>query len=1224
MRNAFSFAFGAVLSILLSSCATYKLQVDERFPSAKFPTIKPIAHSFYLIGDAGYSPTGGESEALAHFKRELSQAGENSTAIFLGDNIYPKGLPPKGEKGRANAQHQLNVQIGAAEHFKGHPIIIPGNHDWYSEGLKGLKRQENYVEERLGKNSFLPENGCPIEKMDISESIVLILIDSHWYMTNWDKHPTINDDCDINTRELFFEEYESMIKKARGKTTVVALHHPMFTNGSHGGQYPLRSHLSPLPVLGTLKNVLRKTGGVVNVDNQHVKYRELNKRLVALSQENENVVFVSGHDHNLQFIVEDNIPQIVSGSGSKTNATRNIGSGRFSLGAQGFARYDVFTDGSSFVRFYQAGVETPVYQSEVIPFRTTHTYLYPDDMPVTVSAQIYPVSATDKTRFYTRLWGERYRKYYSMPIEVKSIDLSTLYGGLSPVRKGGGHQSKSLRLRDADGREYVMRALKKNAEQFIQSTVFKDKYIKGKLADTFIDEFVSDIFTGAHPYAPLAVPILSDAAGILHTNPVLGWVPKQAALGLFNAEFGDELYMIEEHAGDNHGDKASFGFSNALISTHDMLLELRADEDHIIDEALYLRSRLFDMLIGDWDRHYDQWRWAKTRKGDKTVYLPMPRDRDQAFSKMDDGFMLSTAASTVPSFRLIQSFDHEMKDTKWFNLEPFPLDIALLEASTREMWLEQAEYLMKTITDPIIDEAFKVLPSEVQDDTIEDIKAKLRSRRSQLTTIALEYFAEVNRQVIIKGTEKDDWFDIERGANGTRVTGYRIQQGQKGEVFHQREYSPSDSKELWIYGLDDKDVFHVYGPGKAQIKVRIIGGQNNDSYDIENGKRVKVYDYRSKSNTFISRKGKRLLSDSYDLNVYDYKKPKFNSRMFLPAIGFNPDDGVSFGFRQTYTHNGFEQNPFTARHTFGASYYLATSGYDIMYNGEFAHVFGKGNLNVEARFTSPNFAVNFFGFGNETLNPNAEDEANFSQDYNRVKLETVRLAPSVVWRGEAGSMMKLGVGYESIEVEETEGRFINTFYLDDGESRKDDFLGGEFQYRFENRDNDDYPTLGLEAELTAGYKNNLTSDTDFGYINSSLAINHKLEPAGQLVFATKVGGLLTIGDGFEFYQAPSLGAHNGLRGYRFQRFTGKHAFYQSSDLRLNLRKAKTGILMFNVGLYAGFDYGRVWLENDNSERWNNSYGGGVFFNGAKMIVGNLSAFHGRDGLRFAFRLGFGF
>ena len=1210
--------------LFVNACATYKPQYkDENFVKT-FPKEKEIEHSFYLIGDGGNSPIGTQTEALKDFKAELINASKQSTVLFLGDNIYPAGMPKKGQEQRAFAEHQLKVQTEAVKKFKGNTIFIPGNHDWYNNGLKGLKREESLIEDILGKNTFLPENGCPIEKVNITNEIVLIIIDSEWYLTNWDKHPTINDDCKIKTRALFFDEYKSLIKKARGKTTIVALHHPMFTNGSHGGQYSFKSHLSPIPILGTLKNIIRKTGGISTTDIQNKKYREFQKRLVTLSQENEKVVFVSGHDHNLQYIVQDNLPQIISGSGSKTNPTRNV-EGEFSYGTQGYARLDVFNDGSSRVRFYEAKTDKIVFETEVFSAsKSKKTKIYQNDFPKEKTASVYTNNETDKSKFYKKFWGERYRKYFSTNVKAPTVNLDTLFGGLTPTRKGGGNQSKSLRLEDAEGREYVMRALRKNAVQYLQAVAFKDQYIKRKFDDTSTQGLLQDIFTGSHPYAPFTIATLSEAVGIFYTNPVLYYVPKQIALGVYNNEFGDELYMIEERAADGHGEKASFGFSNKLISTHDMLRELREDEDNVVDEAAYIRARLFDMLIGDWDRHEDQWRWAKFKEGKKTIYKPMPRDRDQAFSIMADGALLGFATKVIPSLRLMQSYDEELKNVKWFNLEPYSLDMALIKQSNIDVWDVQVKYIVNNLTNDVIDEAFTHFPDEVNDETVQDIKQKLIGRRANLQQISNSYYHQLNKYTIIKGTDKDDWFDVERLSSTTKVTGYRIQKGKKGEIFHKREYSSLDTKEIWIYGLDDNDTFNVFGKGNNLIKVRIVGGQNKDTYAIENGEKLKIYDYKSKESVFVTNKGNKKLTDDYETNVYNYKKPTYNSNQLIPVIGANQDDGFKIGFVNTFTTYGFERNPFTSQHTFSSSYYFATNGFDFSYYGEFANVVGQWNLGVVAKFTSPNYSINFFGFGNETLNPNIEDQNNFGKDYNRVRIGTIRFAPSLIWKGDLGANFKFGLNYEDIEVENTQERFINTFLGANSGNSKKTFAGVEATYNFQNRDNKAFPTLGMEVNLQVGYKTNLTESINFGYIIPSLSFDYKLVPSGQIVLATKLKSHLTLGDNFEFYQAASLGASDGLRGYRNQRFTGKSAFYQSTDIRLNLRKVKTGLLPLIIGIYGGIDYGKVWVDGEDSNKWNNSYGGGIFANLLNMMSLNLSGFNSNDGLRLAFKLGFGF
>ena len=76
-------------TLFFLSCATFKPQYKTEAVLNQFPNNKEIEHTFYLIGDAGNSDLGETSSALKAFQRELGNADENSTAVFLGDNIYP-------------------------------------------------------------------------------------------------------------------------------------------------------------------------------------------------------------------------------------------------------------------------------------------------------------------------------------------------------------------------------------------------------------------------------------------------------------------------------------------------------------------------------------------------------------------------------------------------------------------------------------------------------------------------------------------------------------------------------------------------------------------------------------------------------------------------------------------------------------------------------------------------------------------------------------------------------------------------------------------------------------------------------------------------------------------------------------------------------------------------------------------------------------------------------
>ncbi|MBO0321366.1 metallophosphoesterase [Muricauda sp. CAU 1633] len=1229
-----------LLLAMVSGCATYEAKYAIPSMNENAFQSKEVEHTFYLIGDAGLSPAGDLNPSLKKFKSVLSKADANSTALFLGDNIYPAGFPDKDDdpEGHELSKHYLNAQLSTVENFKGKAVFIPGNHDWYSDGLNGLEREEKYIQKALdSKDVFLPDNGCPIEKIEVSDRILVLAIDTEWYLVDWDKHPTMNDKCEIKDRGRFFEELESEIKKNLDKTIIIALHHPMFTYGSHGGQFSFKQHIYPsgggfpLPGLGTVANVLRRTSGVSIEDISNKKYNELRKRILTLSQYSDKVIFASGHEHTLQYNVESGKPQIVSGAGAKTGATRLLNGSKFSTGEMGFAVLKVYTDGSSSVGFYAADEsgDEALFTSEVLPpDRPTESVSLPDDFPSYKVASVYSDEEIDKSGFHKWLWGERYRKYYATKVKAPTVRLDTIFGGVKVVRKGGGNQSNSLRLEDKEGRQYVMRDLRKSVERYLQAMAFQEQYIIGQFEDTYTEDLLMDLYTGAHPYAPFTIAKLSDAVNIYHTNPKLYYIPKQSVLGDFNTDFGDGLYMIEEHVSDGHDELESFGKTKKIESTYDLINKLREDEEYRIDQKEYVKARLFDILLGDWDRHVDQWRWAefKTEDGNK-IFKPIPRDRDQVFSRWGDGVIMEFGSRAVPGLRIFEGFHEEIRSVKGFTSSPrtFALDMALLSETDMQMWVDEAEFIQQHITEKVIDEAFLAFPEEVRDETVTQIKNTLLARKGKLVETAREYFAILNKYSVVTGTDKDDYFSINSLQDGSvEVTGYRIKGGEKADIFFQKVYQPEFTKEIWVYGLDDDDVFDV-NTKTSRIKVRIVGGQNNDVYKIgEASKKAHVYDFKAKKNTYDEAFGGKIhrLND-YETNTYQFLKIKASNNQLLPTIGFNPDDGLRIGLTDTYTLNAFRQNPFTQQHTFNGAYYFATNGFNLAYRGEFANVINKVNLEVQARFTSPNFTLNFFGFGNETVN-NDDDEP-LGLDYNRVKLRTLKLEPSLVWRGYLGSKVRVGVSYEDIEVEATEDRFVNEFYIGNGEERHQKFFGVDAEYSYSNTDNEAFPTLGMAFELQGGYKTNIQEyGRSFAYIIPSLSLDHRLCSNGRLVLATKVKGHINIGDDFEFYQAANIGGNNGLRGFRFQRFAGKTAFYQSSDLRYSFRGRKTGLLPVTPGIYGGFDYGRVWFPGEDSDKWHNSYGGGFFMNGADMLTANFGLFNSADGLRFAFGVGFGF
>lgn len=1224
-----------VLILALQSCATHHAQYGKNIENHLIQNetdSSKIAHTFFLIGDAGNADEEKAQQTLGLLQNRLENSDKKSTLLFLGDNIYPKGFPKNdAPEERILAETKLKNQLQLSKNFKGKTIFIPGNHDWYS-GIIGLEQQGKFITNYLNdKKAFLPQNSCGLEELIIDRNITLITIDSQWFLENWDKYPTINENCSIKTREDFFDELANILNKNQDKTVIIAMHHPLMSNGSHGGQYALEKELFPLeqkiplPLIGSAINLIRKTSGINPQDLQNKVYTNFTKRLKTLVQNQRNVIVVSGHDHNLQYLNKNNIRQIISGAGSKSEAAKAVNPTDFSYGGNGYAAVTLYKNGETKVAFYgnENQREKLLFEQTIIKIRDT---VVPANLPTkfaaTTTTKIYSDKMTRKSIFYKFFFGQHYRKYYSLPIKAKTATLDTLFGGVKPTKEGDGYQSKSLGLANANGKEYVMRPMKKNPSRLLQTTIFKDQNVSNQFSNTYAEDILFDFYTTAHPYTQLSVANLADKIGVAHTNPLLYYIPKQPVLKSFNYNFGNELYLVEEHITANQKNVESFGKPLTIISTEEVLKNLHKDEKYTIDEPEYIKARLFDMLIGDWDRDSDQYSWGEYHENGKIVYKPIPRNRDQAFTKYDGALFFIVMKKTA--LRNQQTFKDDIKNVKWLNSKPYPQDIAFLKTADEKEWIKQAKYIQENLSDAEIDAAFSNLPKEVQDETIEDIKQKLKIRKTKLQNYAKTYFRVLQKTVLIVGTDKKDKFVITKNSkNNTEVAVFRVK-AEGDELLYTKNFTADKTKNIWIYGLDDDDVFEVKGVAQSGIMIRLIGGQNNDSYTVENGKNIKIYDFKSKPNNYsLDAKTKSILTDDYEPNLYNYKKVKYSDLSTIPFGGYNPDDGVKLGFISNYVSNKFHQYPYTQKHVLEAYYLFATSGYEFTYRGYFPKVMGKWDFELESHFTSPNFTINYFGYGNETVN---EDEL-YGMDYNRVRLRTLTASPSIKKVGRHGSEINFAALYERLKVEETTDRFINIpGAVNPNVFDSQHYVGAAMKYSFENYDVPSLPTMGFGFSIAGSWKMNVGEPkNNFPTLDAKINFNHKIDARGQFVLATILKTKVLFNNNFEFYQGATLGGDYDLRGFRNERFLGKASFYQSTDLRWNIGKIKKNIIPMSYGILGGFDYGRVWLDGENSQKWHQSVGGGIWLNGLNVVTARITYFKSVDDrARITFGLGYGF
>ncbi|MEM1216254.1 MAG: metallophosphoesterase, partial [Bacteroidota bacterium] len=767
------------LLFLLAGCANYKLNyapVTKAADRPQPPTEAPN-YSVYLIGDSGKGSAKWVSPALTALGEDLQKERERSAVVFLGDNIYPDGLPPKSEAvERAQDEIALDHQLAICKDYPGRVFFIAGNHDWYEYGLAGVRRQDKYLRQASNNQTrILPRPGCgdPVE-IELTDTITLLLLDSQWWMEDWSKHPDINDGCAVKSREDFDYFLREAMKGNSRKELLVALHHPLFTNGPHGGKFPALTHLFPLralnkklwvplPVLGSALLGIQATVGS-RQDAVHANYRLFREIAMRHAKTVGDVIFASGHEHSLQYWEKEGQHFIVSGSGSKNSPAKDGNGALFAYGHYGYAKLNYYADGQVWVQYFSTPENAEkelVFEWQVKPSRVERGAPPTDDFPDQFSSdqeRTVPLSQANFSRgkLGTFFWGEHYRAAYADSVTVPELNLSQQL--LTVRKRGGGFQTNSLRLMDVTNfQQYTLRSIDKDASRTVPNELNTD----------VVRSIVSDNFSASHPLAALAVPTMAKAVGVYHAEPELVYLPQQQHLSTYNPDFSNATYLLEGRpSGSKWQHEPRFGNPEDVLSTYDMIQEVREDNDKEIDPIWTLTARLFDIVIADWDRHDDQWRWAERQRGEQEHYRPIPRDRDQAFANYD-GLVFLAVRNASPMARQWRPLTAKVPKPQWAFYNGLLFDQSFLTENSRADWENVVGYIQHELTDEVIEQAFaENWPEPFRSRDAPAIIEVIKARRDNLKDIAARYYEYLARDVDVLGTDQKDLFYVERKDDG--------------------------------------------------------------------------------------------------------------------------------------------------------------------------------------------------------------------------------------------------------------------------------------------------------------------------------------------------------------------------------------------------------------------------------------------------------------------------
>jgi hypothetical protein len=327
------------------------------------PALPEVDVSLLLIGDAGEAAP--RDPVLAALSRALAEDRGRRLAVFLGDNIYPRGLPEEANHGRRDAELRLEAQLEAVRRGGGRGVFVPGNHDWDLDGDRGwdaVRRQTAYVDARGAPAiEFLPKDGCPGPAVrDLGSSVRLVALDTHWWLHDGPRpqHPT--SPCAADSEDEVLAALAQALLSAGGRQVVVVAHHPLESGGVHGGSFSWKDHMFPLtawkswlwvplPGVGSAYPLARQ-GGITDQDIPGAKYSRMRDALESVFARHPPRLYAAGHEHSLQVLRGRRVPYlVVSGAGSfnHISAVAKLKQALFAEARSGFVRLDLSRNGEA-------------------------------------------------------------------------------------------------------------------------------------------------------------------------------------------------------------------------------------------------------------------------------------------------------------------------------------------------------------------------------------------------------------------------------------------------------------------------------------------------------------------------------------------------------------------------------------------------------------------------------------------------------------------------------------------------------------------------------------------------------------------------------------------------------------------------------------------------------------------------------------------------------------
>ena len=766
--------------------------------------------------------------------------------------------------------------------------------------------------------------------------------------------------------------------------------------------------------------------------------------------------------------------------------------------------------------------------------------------------------------------GHDYRDLWATPIEVEVLNLKTFAGGLKPVMRVGGRETLGLAMKGQDGRDYTFRGV--------------DKSVSGVVPEEFLGTAVEDIaqdqVAGGFPAAGLVVSALAHAVGVLDVDSRLVVMPDDPSLGEFQKEFAGVLGVFMEYPGSVSDTNPGFLSSTEIIGHPAIWQRLNERPELRVDSRAFLRARLLDILIGDWDRHRKQWRWARI-PGERGLQ-PIPEDRDQAFSDYE-GVAMGMARMRGATFL---KFEKKYPSVNALTIDGWDVDRYLLTDIEKPEWMRIAREVQSRVTDEVIENALRRMPPEYYKLRGSELASTLKARRDQLTAVAESYYRLRSAKVDIYATAASERVVIEQLNGGDVEVQIATLEAAPDQAYYRRKFKKDETKEIRIYLQGGDDRVETRGGKGGGIAIRVIGGPGNDVVNDSGGRGVDFYDSEG-NNRIEGGHGTSLRTKPFVITGREDEVPEVPRRDWgrftkpLFVVGFHPDPGLILGAGVDTEVYGFRKYPWASRHILTGGFATTVKRGFLNYEGDYRreNSWLHGALHVRASGIDQ---LRYYGSGNETPR-DRRDEFSKVSDTQLTVFPALAITHGTEASFEFGPILKYsdtGGTRENTVLAEQRPYGIGKF----GEA------GFKTAVWYDGTDPKNVLGGGVQAKLAGTYyAKTWDVERQFGSLEGEFTGNVPLGEPAQL--SLRAGGKKLWGN-YPFYEAAYVGG-SVIQGYNWNRFAGDASLY--STLGFKWAFAQThGTVPMEIGLSLGSDAGRVWRAGENSSRWHTGVASGIF------------------------------